>query len=286
MTASLAINQHPPHFQILRPRYRRGSGIEGLFAEEDFIVEERRKDSRFSASIEVRFKNVKHFLWAYSKDISKGGIFIRTTNPMPLNIIVQLKLFLPGRSREVSAVAEVSYILKEGEAKRGPGMGLQLIGFDKEGKKEIEMYLKEIRNRNAKLKKTAKPIRKKLQLRLNRDIAQVGIHPDYLEFWEKYTLKEAPGIKRDISDGIFIRRVEQKEWGLPVEWIGSWIYATNEELYKEKIAEGYELVALHKEYKIPCLFKCMEKGATEEFWAPDKREVEQNFDWLLPLEDE
>ncbi len=136
------------------------------------------------------------------------------------------------------------------------------------------------------MKKTSEQIKNELQIRLNRDIAQIGIHPDNPEFWEKYTLKEAPGIKRDISDGIFIRRVDQEKWGLPAEWIGSWIYATNEKLYKEKIAEGYELVVLHKEYKLPCLFKCIEKGVTEEFWAPDKRKVEQSFDWLIPLEEE
>ncbi|UCD85413.1 MAG: TIGR02266 family protein [Deltaproteobacteria bacterium] len=249
-------------------------------------MEDRRKEDRFNTSIKVGFKSTKHFLWAYSKNISKGGIFVRTADPMPLNSVVQLKLCLPGGSRELEVVAEVSYVVKEGEPKKVPGMGLRLIGFDKEGKKELDAYLEELRNRGVKPVKTSEKVGKELQLRLKRDLAQIGIHPDYLEFWAKYTLEEAPGIERDISDGLFIRSTEQEKWGLPEEWIGSWIYATNEGLYKEKMAEGYELVALHKKYKIPCLFKCVEKGVTEEFWAPDRREVEQNFDWLLPLEEE
>lgn len=121
--------------------------IAGLLAEKDIIIEKRRQFPRFDARIKVGFKSAKAFLWEYSKDISKGGIFIKTTNPMTLNSRVQLKLCLPGRSREIYVVGEVIYIVKEGEARRTPGMGIQFVDFDKEARNEIEEYLEELRNR-------------------------------------------------------------------------------------------------------------------------------------------
>ncbi len=121
--------------------------IDGLLAKKDIVIEKRRQHPRFDARIKVGFKSIRDFLWEYSEDISKGGIFIKTTKPMPLESIVQLKLYLPGKSREISVVGEVIYVVKEGEPQKTPGMGLQLIDFDKEGKKEIDEYLEELRKK-------------------------------------------------------------------------------------------------------------------------------------------
>ncbi len=121
--------------------------IDGLFAEKDIIIETRRQYPRFDARIKVGFKSAKAFLWEYSEDINKGGIFIKTNNPMPLNSKLELRLCLPGRSKEISVVGEVVYIVEEGENRRPPGMGLQLIDFDKEGMNEIEEYLEDLRNK-------------------------------------------------------------------------------------------------------------------------------------------
>jgi len=122
--------------------------LEGLFAKKDIEIEKRRQHPRFNAKIKVGFKSVKDFLWAYSEDISKGGIFINTTEPMPMDSEVQLKLCLPGRSKEISVVGKVIYIVKDGETERGPGMGLQLIDFEKGARKEIDDYLAELIKRD------------------------------------------------------------------------------------------------------------------------------------------
>ncbi|UCD86009.1 MAG: TIGR02266 family protein [Deltaproteobacteria bacterium] len=122
--------------------------VEGLLAKKDIEIDKRRQHPRFDTKIKVGFKNVNDFLWAYSEDISKGGIFIKTTDPMPMNSKVQLKLCLPDRSKEISVVGKVINIFKGGETERGPGMGLQLIDFDKGAKKEIEEYMEELIKRD------------------------------------------------------------------------------------------------------------------------------------------
>ena len=128
-------------------------------------------------------------------------------------------------------------------------------------------------------------IEEELTQKLEKDLKEIGLHPDNSEFWEKYEIIEIPGL-RDISDGIHIRKADQEKSGLPKEWIGSWIYATNVKVYENKIKDGYELVALHPEYKIPCLFKPIkpEEESNEWFWSPEKRERRKAkvYKWFLP----
>ncbi len=135
------------------------------------------------------------------------------------------------------------------------------------------------------MKLSAEEIEKELAQKLEDDLKEVGLRPDDPEFWEKYEITEVPGL-RDISEGIHIRKVEQEKSGLPEEWIGSWIYATNKKVYKKRLREGYEVVALHPEYKVPCLFKPVkaEEKSGEWFWSPEKREKRKAkmYEWFLP----
>ncbi|UCD85957.1 MAG: TIGR02266 family protein [Deltaproteobacteria bacterium] len=119
--------------------------IEGLLAEKDVAIEQRRKHPRFESRIKIGFKSVRDFLWEYSEDISKGGLFVKTNNPMPLKSRLQLKLCLPGRHREISVTGEVVYIVKAGDARKAPGMGIQLVDLDKNARSEIDEYLEELR---------------------------------------------------------------------------------------------------------------------------------------------
>ena len=135
------------------------------------------------------------------------------------------------------------------------------------------------------VKRSAEEIEKELEQKLKADLEEIDIHPDEQEFWEKYEITEIQGL-RDISGGIFIRKADQEKSGLPEEWIGSWLYATNKKVYDEKIKEGYELVALHPEYKVPCLFKPRkpEDKPNDWFWSPEKRERRKSkaYEWFLP----
>ena len=135
------------------------------------------------------------------------------------------------------------------------------------------------------MKRGPEEIEKELGQKLEDDLKEIGLHPDDPEFWEKYGITEIPGL-RDISEGINIRKVDQEKSGLPGEWIGLWIYATNEKVYEEKLREGYELVALHPEYMIPCLFKPIksEERTDEWFWSPEKRKRRKakGYEWFLP----
>jgi uncharacterized protein (TIGR02266 family) len=57
---------------------------------------EQRKDARAEVEIEIHYRTAQDFLAAYSKNISGGGIFIRTPQPQPLNQAVLVRFTLPG----------------------------------------------------------------------------------------------------------------------------------------------------------------------------------------------
>jgi uncharacterized protein (TIGR02266 family) len=56
---------------------------------------ERREETRAEVAIEIHYRTAQEFLAAYTKNISGGGIFIRTAQPQPLNQAVHVRFTLP-----------------------------------------------------------------------------------------------------------------------------------------------------------------------------------------------
>jgi CheY-like chemotaxis protein/Tfp pilus assembly protein PilZ len=83
---------------------------------------------------------------AYTQDLSRGGMFLRTQRFLPLNAVIRLFLELPEDGGEVSAIARVVYVRDEGEARasRKPaGMGIQFLDLAGESAGRIERFIAE-----------------------------------------------------------------------------------------------------------------------------------------------
>ena len=59
-------------------------------------MEDRRHDPRVEVDVEVHYRTAHEFLSAYSRNISGGGIFVRTQHPLGLNQTVRVRFTLPG----------------------------------------------------------------------------------------------------------------------------------------------------------------------------------------------
>ena len=57
---------------------------------------ERREHPRAVVKIEIEFKHTIDFVTSYMLNISKGGLFIKTDEALPLDTIVFLRFTLPG----------------------------------------------------------------------------------------------------------------------------------------------------------------------------------------------
>ncbi|MBI4537769.1 MAG: TIGR02266 family protein [candidate division NC10 bacterium] len=94
---------------------------------------ERRTEARAEVEIEVHYRTPQEFLAAYSKNISGGGIYIRTQEPHPLNTNTLLRFTLPGISRrfQVSGIVVWSNPAA-GRSSFPAGMGVKFLEVGEE----------------------------------------------------------------------------------------------------------------------------------------------------------
>ena len=104
---------------------------------------ERREDPRAEVNIEVRYRTAQEFLSAYSRNISGGGIFVRTAKPLPLNHGVHLRFTLPGISQRFEVDGIVVWSNPGVSRSSLPtGMGIKLVNLDPGSRQLIAEFVK------------------------------------------------------------------------------------------------------------------------------------------------
>ena len=94
------------------------------------MTDEQRKGQRFAARIKVRFRSVDELVTAYTEDVSRGGLYVTSSQQLAPGTDVQLSLELPDGAAPALVPARVAYALNEEEARaqgRSPGMGMQFL---------------------------------------------------------------------------------------------------------------------------------------------------------------
>jgi len=90
----------------------------------------RRAEPRVAAAFRVSYETLNELVTAYTGDVSRGGLYVKTTKFLPMGAVVRIHLRMPGEGPELRAVARVAYVLDEAEAKahkRSPGMGMEFL---------------------------------------------------------------------------------------------------------------------------------------------------------------
>lgn len=90
----------------------------------------RRIEPRIAAAFRVRYDSINEVVTAYTRDVSSGGIYIYTTDFLPVGAVVRIHLALPDDGPEFQVVARVAYVLAEDEAddhKKRAGMGMEFL---------------------------------------------------------------------------------------------------------------------------------------------------------------
>jgi len=90
---------------------------------------ERRGGLRATASIKVSYTSIGELVEAYTEDLSRGGLYVRTDEPLPIGAVVQLHVALPDSGPAFDVFARVAHVIgAEGRAGgRVPGMGLEFL---------------------------------------------------------------------------------------------------------------------------------------------------------------
>jgi type IV pilus assembly protein PilZ len=106
---------------------------------------ERRIEPRAPIELKVEYKKLNTFFADYTKNICKGGTFIRTRKPLDVGTEFVFKLAIPKLREPLSIRGQVRWIKREGEpspegvaADHEPGMGIRFIYETPDQRSDIE----------------------------------------------------------------------------------------------------------------------------------------------------
>jgi type IV pilus assembly protein PilZ len=104
--------------------------------------DDRRREARAPIELKVEYKRLNTFFYDYTKNISKGGTFIKTEKPLDVGTIFLFKLMLPMQTEPLALRGEVRWVVKDGsplppQVPEGhdPGMGIKFV-YDSPGQRE------------------------------------------------------------------------------------------------------------------------------------------------------
>ena len=101
--------------------------------------DERRNQDRAPITLRVEYKRINTFFADYTKNISRGGTFIRTTRPLEIGTEFMFVLSLPDggaagsrEARQLELKGVVKWVVPEIEAneEKPAGMGIQFVFAD------------------------------------------------------------------------------------------------------------------------------------------------------------
>lgn len=87
---------------------------------------ERRVEPRRPIELKVEYKRLNTFFADYTKNISRGGTFIKTRRPLPIGTEFLFKLFVPGRTEPLTIHGEVQRIVDEAPGE-DQGMAIKFV---------------------------------------------------------------------------------------------------------------------------------------------------------------
>jgi type IV pilus assembly protein PilZ len=104
---------------------------------------ERRLYPRTAVELNVEYKKLNTFFHDYTRNISHGGTFIRTTKPLELGTEFLFKLTVPELLEPLAIRGLVKWVVAEEDAGQDPdtpdpGMGIQFLYDSEEDRLRVE----------------------------------------------------------------------------------------------------------------------------------------------------
>lgn len=105
--------------------------------------EERRKHLRVPTRILIKYRSADQFFTDYIQNISRGGIFVPTQDPLPEDTRLEIAFALPDCDCLIITQGTVVHsISREGDNGVGTaGMGIQFQALNEEDQQLIDAYI-------------------------------------------------------------------------------------------------------------------------------------------------
>jgi type IV pilus assembly protein PilZ len=107
---------------------------------------EKRQHPRAPIELKVEYRRLNTFFADYTKNISRGGTFIKTSKPLKVGTDFIFKLFIPTLDQPIELEGIVQWIIKPGEEGAGeqPGMGIQFKFDTQQVRDDIESTVEKL----------------------------------------------------------------------------------------------------------------------------------------------
>ena len=107
---------------------------------------DRRDNGRTPIELKVEYKRLNSFFADYTKNISRGGTFIRTEKPLGIGTEFNFKLLVPKLEKPLSLRGKVQWtvspeqVVDDGE----PGMGIGFVYSSESERERIEAIVEDL----------------------------------------------------------------------------------------------------------------------------------------------
>lgn len=115
------------------------------------IADESREHARQAIELEVEYTRLNSFFSDYTKNISKGGTFIKTTKPLDIGTEFLFKLRVPKLDAPLRLIGRVQWVVTESDVAAGddrgsgePGMGIRFLFSDDGERRQLEERVEKV----------------------------------------------------------------------------------------------------------------------------------------------
>ncbi|WP_394837223.1 TIGR02266 family protein [Pendulispora rubella] len=107
---------------------------------------EKRTEERSTITLRVDYKRLNTFFADYTKNISKGGTFIRTAKPLDVGTKFVFVLSFPSREGQLRLKGEVMWTVSDDRAtdEQPPGMGIRFLFNDDAEREKVAVFVEKL----------------------------------------------------------------------------------------------------------------------------------------------
>jgi len=108
--------------------------------------DDQRRHPRAPIELKVEYKRLNSFFADYTRNISKGGTFIRTDRPLPIGTAFQFELAVPKLGEPLRLRGKVQWIVSPDDAddENDPGMGIGFVYDSEADRQRIEITVEKL----------------------------------------------------------------------------------------------------------------------------------------------
>ncbi len=105
-----------------------------------------RRAHRLQHELLVAYRTVDGFITDWAVNISRGGIFINTRNPLAVGTTVRLIISLPDTAFPFDLSGRVTRVSEfDNPSNQVPGMGIEFVDVDEDKRARIERFVERLR---------------------------------------------------------------------------------------------------------------------------------------------